>query len=208
MTESGPASLKRPLVAAGIGVAVAVALIATVTLLAPPRGSLGEPADAAGVSRAAGPDVWAALATHEKTYLKAWRGAFTNPKPEPQDVLDAFAEVVNAVTGPGGFWRTTVPNSWFGCEAEPAGAVCQRLAELAPDFAAWDAFLVEMAAVDPAQVPKVLEKNRQKLADYLESYVPSERSLSGMKATAFYAAHLKTVVESSDRLSTSTSDEL
>lgn len=156
-----------------------------------------EPGMAAGVGqRSQVVAVWKALAQYDSGYLKKWKDALADPDPTPRDVLDAFNEIGYAVTGPGGFWRNTVPKNWFGCENDPNTAVCQRLAKAnSEDFKAWDAFQNEISDLPDGKEANFLAKNHKKMLDYLATYVPDSPNMSEMKRTAFFKSDLAQALE-------------
>lgn len=142
--------------------------------------------------------VWKQLAKYEDAYLKTWKGAFANPKPEPRDVLDAFNEVGYAVTGAGGFWRNKAKNQWFGCGSDGDTAICQALADHEAEFAKWDDFQKEISELADGKEKAFIARNHKKMLSYLKSYVPASPNESGMKATGFFKGSLAEALANGD----------
>ena len=145
---------------------------------------------AAGIGSKPAAKLWSALAKYEKSHLRTWKGAFANPSPTPRDVLDAFNEVGYATTGVTGFWRGKVHNQWFGCSSDAGAPACVALKSHNDDFAKWDKFQTKIGELSSGKEKRFLAKNAKKMLTYLETYVPTELSESGMKSTGFYKKHL------------------
>ena len=155
-------------------------------------GSGDDPGMAAGVaSKREVLALWQRLSLYKASYLRSWSGALADPDPSPRDVLDAWNELGFAVTGPGGFWRKTVPESWFGCTADAGSAPCRALSAASDnELKAWDAFQADIGKVTDGQELQFLAKNQKKMTDYLDTWVPEAPSMSPMKATGFYKEKL------------------
>jgi hypothetical protein len=159
-------------------------------------GGKSQPDDAEGMAAGLGARqpalaIWKKLGAYDDEYLKSWKGALADPDPAPRDVLDAFNELGFAVTGPAGFWRKTVPDQWFGCQAEPGTPPCKALSEAAAnELKAWDTFQAEIAALPDGQEAAFIGKHQKRMLDYFDTWVPDAPSMSAMKSTGFYKAKL------------------
>lgn len=149
----------------------------------------GEPAGLATGSTKA-QVLWSHLEPYTDSYLKAYAGAFDDQPPTPIDVLEAFNELGYTVTGPGGFWRATVPNQWMGCKVNVELPACKALAKLEPELKKWDAFQAKIDGLSPKKASRFLAANQKKMVRYLDTWVPRAKSETGMKATKIYAQKL------------------
>lgn len=167
----------------------------------------GEPAGLATGSTKA-QTVWSQMEPYTNSYLKAYSGAFDEEPPTPMDVLEAFNELGYGVTGPGGFWRTTVPNQWMGCQVNGELPACQALSDLEPDLKKWDAFQSKIDGLSPKQASRFLAANHKKIVRYLDTYVPSAKSETGMKATKVYTEKLAKAFATTTASSLGNGDDL
>lgn len=136
----------------------------------------------------------AGLLLARPSFVRSWRAKLETPAVEPIDVLDALAELMVLATGPTGLWRKTMPQEWFGCRKAPDSAPCKRLTEMETDFRKADSLHDEVTRVGRAQADGWLRRNDDRVINYLEAYVPTEPSLSGIQATPLYINRLKEVV--------------
>jgi len=167
----------------------------------------GEPAGlATGTTKAQ--SLWSHLEPYTDSYLKAYSGAFDEQAPQPMDVLEAFNELAYSVTGPGGFWRTTVPNQWMGCQVNAELPACAALTGLEPDLKQWDSFQSKIDGLSPSKASRFLATNQKKIVRYLKTYVPAVKSESGMKSTGIYSAKLSKAFETSGAASLGGGDDL
>jgi len=135
--------------------------------------------------------LWQALARFQEPYLAAWDERFSGEPADTLEVLVGFNELASGVTGFGGVWRKTVPNDYFGCPADPETPICQGLAAAAKNFGrfdAWQQAILDLESDRDAQ--QFLAKNGPALLEYLETYVPADRSFSAIQATPFFAQNL------------------
>jgi hypothetical protein len=167
----------------------------------------GEPAGLATGSTKA-QTVWTHMEPYTNSYLKAYSGAFDEQPPTPMDVLEAFNELGYSVTGPGGFWRSTVPNQWMGCQINGELPACAALSALEPDLKKWDTFQAKIDGLSPKQASRFLAANHKKMVRYLDTYVPSAKSETGMKATTLYSKRLAQAFESTSAASLGSGDDL
>jgi hypothetical protein len=140
--------------------------------------------------------LWSDLSAYEGSFLKSYKGAFESEQPEPTEVLEAFNELGFAVTGHGGFWRKTVRDQWLGCQMNAETAACRSMEKALGELADWDAFQEKLAKVSDAGAKRFLARNHRKMNDYLERYVPAEKSATSMEQTGFYKAHLEAAMKS------------
>ena len=184
--------MKRWGIALGAAVVVAAAVFAVVELRPDPT---GRATGAMGAS-AEGRDVWAALAKFEDPYLGAWSERFAEGPADNAEVLAVFQELASNVTGYGGLWRKTVPNEYFGCAADADPPICRTLASAEKNFARWDALQETMSGIEDERAARAfLRRNRAAMLDYLQTYVPSDRSLSAVQATPFFAENLAAALQ-------------
>jgi len=179
---------QKLVVLGGLAVVVAAAGFLVLTHQQDPSGQ------AAGRSAQA-EQLWRAMSRYQNNYLRGWKHAFKSGNHSAMDVLDAFSELGYAVTGPGGFWRKDLPNGWLGCRRLPDSPPCEALADQSAELEKWDAFQGEIREVDEADARKFLETNHEKMLKYIERYVPSEPSASGMQSTPFYQENLAGAME-------------
>ena len=143
------------------------------------------------------PSIWERLGRYRTTYLRSWSDALDQEPASPIEVIDAFLEVATAVSGPGGFWRRTVPTQWLGCEREDAAVPsepCQRLAASAVELRKWDRLRRRMARLSPSAAARFLSTHRTRLLAYLDTYVPDAPTASDMERTPFFARTLGDVI--------------
>jgi uncharacterized protein YceK len=119
-------------------------------------------------------------------FVKGWSDRLGGSRPSAADVLDATVEVMVQVTGPTGLWRKTVPQEWFGCRDAPDSAACQRLGEIDKDLRQVDQFQAQIAAAPRDSAASWLRRHQEQLTSYLDTYVPTEPSLSSLQATPYY----------------------
>ena len=140
--------------------------------------------------------LWADLSSYEGSFLKSYRGAFDNEKPEPMEVLEAFNELGFAVTGHGGFWRKTVRDQWLGCQRNGETKACKNLEKAFGELGDWDAFQEKISKVSDKGAKRFLARNHRKMRAYLTRYVPAEKSATSMETTGFYKSHLADAMNS------------
>lgn len=119
-------------------------------------------------------------------FIKGWSDRLGGARPSAADVLDATVEVMVQVTGPTGLWRKTVPQEWFGCRDAPDSAACQRLGEIDKDLRQVDQLQAQIAAAPRDSAASWLRRHQEQLTTYLDTYVPTEPSLSSLQATPYY----------------------
>lgn len=178
--------MKRWAPAIGAAVAVAAIVVAIVFLRPEPTGrATGErlPREAL--------ELWQALARYQEPYLGAWADRFAEEPYDSLEVLAGFNELASGVTGFGGLWRKTVPEDYFGCPADPDTPICRTIAAAQKNFARWDQLQeVIMALETEKDARRFLAQNGKALREYLERYVPADRSFSAVQATPFFAENL------------------
>ncbi len=139
--------------------------------------------------------LWAQLKPYDTTYLKVWKNQLAADPGSAVQTVDAFLELALQVTGPGGFWRKTVPGQWLGCEANPETAPCLKMAAMTAELAQWDPLIDTLQKLEPAAAQKFVQKNLAKLNAYLTTYVPDAPNPEGMKKTPFFQKHLAAALE-------------
>jgi hypothetical protein len=178
--------MKRWAPAAAAAAVVAAVVVAVVLLRPEPTGrATGERPSKEALA------LWETLARYEQPYLATWDERFAGQPADALEVLAGFNELASGVTGFGGLWRKTVPNDYFGCVADPETPICQRLAAATKNFERFDA--LQQAILDletDRDAQKFLAKNAALLREYLDTYVPADRSFSAIQATPFFAQNL------------------
>ena len=154
---------------------------------APPPPKSVAPPPAAGGSDPAVAELAAKLAPYEIAYLRSWKEKLHANPIEPIDALGATTELMAQVEK---FWKITVPMEWLGCKADARSDQCQSHARMMKDFKKPEELRKEMERFDKSPAALAwLRRNTTRVALYLDTYVPSETSESGMRATAFWQDH-------------------
>lgn len=136
-------------------------------------------------------DVWLALQPLQNAYLSAWSDRFAEGPQDSLEVLAGFHELAAGITGFGGLWRKTVPDEYFGCAAEPESPVCRRIAAAEKNFARWDRLQTAILELETErEARRFLAQNGKALREYIDHYVPADRSLSAVQATPFFAEQI------------------
>lgn len=163
-------------------------------------GGKSQPDDEAGMAAGVGSKqsmlaLWQKLGAYGTVYLKTWKDAFADPDPSARDVLDAFNELGFAITGPGGFWRKTVPDQWFGCGAEPGTPPCKALqAASEGELKTWDGFQSEIAKLPDGQELAFITKHHKRMLGYIDTWVPDAPSMTAMKETGYFKEKLERTI--------------
>ena len=174
--------------AVGLGIIGAVALLMTVG--SNPTGQATGSRDRKAVGKTVKQAVWNDLAAHEDTYLAAYTDYFQEGDTDPLELLSAFNELAFQITGAGGLWRDTVPNKFFGCQANEDFEICVQLKKAEETFARWDAFQDAAAGIDSTfKATKFITGRGDEMQEYLRTFVPANESLSAVQATPFFAQH-------------------
>jgi hypothetical protein len=145
---------------------------------------------ATGASSAKG-ELWDQLAVYEDSYLREWSDVFAEGTPPAVDVLSAFNEVGFAVTGEGGLWRNKIPNQWLGCKEDAATAPCKALSAHEDVFVEWDQFQTEIGELNERKARRFIAKNKTRMLEYLDTYVPKGKTNSEIEGTRFFSDSLK-----------------
>jgi hypothetical protein len=90
--------------------------------------------------------------------------------------------------GPGGFWKSTVPNRWLGCKMNSELAVCQAYQKAAGrGLRKVDALLVSLdEALDSERTANIFLTRKMKLIiESLLHFVPKSKSAGDASATGF-----------------------
>lgn len=135
--------------------------------------------------------LWGTLATYEGAFLKTYATQLQAAPDDPMKLLAAFDELMYAVTGPSGLWRSYVPRQYFGCAANHDLAVCQQFQKLELSFFPWEIFHVQMSSIQsPQEAEAFLSQYNEKLKQYIEYYVPKDKSLTAIQTTPFFQDQL------------------
>lgn len=87
-----------------------------------------------------------------------------------------------------------MPNELLACHSNPDDQVCEGLDQAHADFAEWDELARDIGRLDATRADVFLARNHERMATYLDTYVPSQASEAGMKQTAFFDQKLKKYV--------------
>lgn len=154
-------------------------------------GSLVKPAKGGKMQAA----LWEDLAQHEDTYLDAYADYFQTRPDEPVELVNAFNELAYNVTGHGGLWRKTVPDKYFGCQANEHMPVCKEFKKMQGTFSRWDKLQEKMLEVgSKREAQKFIRKHGKELQEYLRYYVPTDESFSAVQATPFFTENLSSAM--------------
>lgn len=135
--------------------------------------------------------LWQELSKYEGEYLGAYAEYFETTPDEPLELVNAFNELAYNITGPGGLWRKTVPDKYFGCAANDHMPICKKFKEVNQTFSKWDALQEQMLDIgDNRSAKKFLKKHKKDIEDYLRLYVPEDESFSSVQATPFFTDNL------------------
>jgi len=150
-------------------------------------GPAPEPAVVSGDTDPAVQELVAKLAGHEVAYLRHWKDKLHAPTVDPLDAVGATLELMVQVDK---FWKVTVPMDWLGCRHDARSEACVSHSKLIKDFRRAEELRRDMERLDrgPAAL-NWLRKNNDRVAVYLETFVPTETSDSAMRATPFWIAH-------------------
>ncbi len=157
----------------------------------PPKPSETKPAAAEGETDADVLELWTVLGRYRRTYLAAWSEKLAGPPASAMDALDAFHELMAQITGPGGFWRKTVPQQWFGCVDAPGSEQCKRLTKANEEMAIWDDYQKRMAGQKGAAAKAWLKSHKPRMLAYCERFVPVTPNMSAAESTGFYVDKLR-----------------
>ena len=135
--------------------------------------------------------LWTELAVYEDSFLGAYGEYFEDKPDDAYELLGAFSELSFSITGPGGLWRKTVPDKYFGCANNEHLPICQQFQRVAPMFKSWDAFQQQILDVDgPRQAEAFIKQNQAKMREYLKIFVPQDESLTAVQNTPFFQQNL------------------
>ncbi|MSP91599.1 MAG: hypothetical protein EXR79_07325 [Myxococcales bacterium] len=158
---------------------------------APPAGGAGPKEATVAATHPIVADFAQRLDRYADTYLRNWREKLRAPGLDAMDVLEAWNELAFQVSGPGGFWRRTVPQNWWGCAGSVPAETCKNMEAATRDLARWDRMQAAIGAIEPQQALSFLRKQKPKLAEYLDAVVPDEANQSSMEHTGFFKAHFQ-----------------
>ena len=183
--------MKKAIIGLAVVAVVGVAVWALVSY--PPKGagkatgSVVKPSQAKGMQRA----LWEELAVYEDDYLDAYAEYFESKPDEPMELLFAFNELAYNVTGPGGLWRKTVPDKYFGCAHHDHLPICKKFNDMKNDFSRWDKLQDQINNLDDnKQAKRFLNKHGNELKGYIKKYVPTDESFTAVQATPFFSENL------------------
>ena len=79
--------------------------------------------------------------------------------------------------------------------ALPGAPACRKLNKMASEFREWGEVQQKIETLSERSARRYLRRNTKKLADYVDRYVPSEMSDSGMRSTGVYRDSLADVFD-------------
>lgn len=177
-----------------MGQASMVALVVVVLAVGAGLSQTDQDPTGAATGHASQPSLWTQLAQYEDSFLRSRSGTFEKAAPTPVEVLSTFNALGYAVTGYGGFWRSTVAVEWLGCSAYPGAPACVQVEQALMELRDWDDYLAKIASVSDREAGRFLARNGHRMHAYLARFVPVEASRAGMQQTGFYKARLATVL--------------
>ena len=131
--------------------------------------------------------VVAKLAPLEGVYLRQWKEKLHASTVEPLDAVGAVLEVMVQVDK---FWKITVPTQWLGCAAEPENELCVKYRKMLKDLRKSDDLRHELEHLNRSVAALGwLRKNGDRVAAYVDTYVPTDTSESAMRTTPFWTEH-------------------
>ena len=106
-------------------------------------------------------------------------------------VPTVLQEVVDAVAGRSGFWRSQVRKEWFGCgtdgvadedEDDESDEVdpCRQLDKVEAELKKWDGLIKQVQNLSERSAKRFMRKNERRMREFVARYVPSQASASGM----------------------------
>ncbi len=183
--------MKKAIIAVAVVAVLGVAVYAVLNYPPKPAGQATGSAVKPRKVDALQKTMWQELSKYETQYLGAYAEYFESQPDEPLELVNAFNELAYSVTGPGGLWRKTVPDKYFGCAANDHMPICKKFNEMNQTFSRWDKLQQEMLDIgDNRQAKKFLQKHEKELQEYLETYVPADESFSAVQATPFFSKNL------------------
>jgi hypothetical protein len=183
--------MKKALVGVAVVLVVGVAIWAVSnwppTSAGKATGSVPKGKQAQGVEAA----LWEDLSRFEGAYLSAYAEQFEARPDEPTEVLFAFNELAYKVTGPGGLWRKTVPDKYFGCVQNEDMPICLKFKQTERTFSKWDKIQEQINDLaDDKAARKFVKEHGKELQEYIRQYVPTDESFSAVQATPFFSDNL------------------
>jgi len=135
--------------------------------------------------------MWGMLSEYQGSFLQSYESQFKSKPEDPLAILRAFDELMYAVTGPSGLWRSYVPKQHFGCAANHTEPICMQLQKLDLAFLPWETFHVQLSTIDSAdEAEAFLTMYSGKLKQFVEYYVPNGRGLDAIQGTLFFKDQL------------------
>ena len=139
--------------------------------------------------------LWPRLELYRQSHLRQW-WSMTDPADRSAEAaLDAFRELVYRFTGPGGLWREEAPHVWFGCRSFPESPACEALTAAVPELTRWDALVEGTLRLDGRGAERFVRRNRVRLLQFLDRYVPGGASADAACATPFFRERLAAVAD-------------
>lgn len=140
--------------------------------------------------------LWQTLAPYQDQYLEPYAEYLDGSVSDPMELVAAMNELAYNITGPGGLWRKTVPNKYFGCQFNDHHEICQRLKKADEDFARWDKLQGQMSEVGSrSEAQRFLKSHQAEIESYIRTYVPSDESFSQIQKTPFFQENLASALE-------------
>jgi len=184
MTTKG-GGMRKMIISSAIVVALAAGAWAVV------KWGTGPTGQASGAAPAVAKALWSTLEQHQGNYLPAWSDQIQEKPADPMEALTAFNELAYSVTGPGGLWRKTVPDKYFGCGENEDLPICAGFRKVQPELAKWDKFQDAINDIgDDRAAWAFLKKHSTEIDEYVRTFVPADESFTAVQATPFFEKHL------------------
>ena len=136
-------------------------------------------------------DMWGSLSKFQQPYLESYASHFQSSPDDPLALIAALDKLMYAVTGPSGMWRSHIPKKYFGCSANHDMPICQQFQRLDMAFLPWETLHVQLSSIrTPQEAEAFLSQYGDKLKQYLEYYVPSDKTLDAVQTTPFFKDQL------------------
>lgn len=136
-------------------------------------------------------DLWGAMAEYKEPYLKDFSEQLESMPDDPITLLKAIDELMYEITGPSGLWRSHVPRHYFGCAENHDLPICQQIESLEMSFLPWETLHVQVSTIKTHDAAEdFLTQFEPKFQQYMDYYVPRDKSLSSVQATPFFKQRL------------------
>ena len=91
-----------------------------------------------------------------------------------------------------------MPKKWLGCEGDSDNPPCQVILSHEDTFAEWDAFQQDISTLNERKARRFLAKNKNKMLNYLATYVPKGQSNQEIESTPFFSDSIKPALDTGE----------